>query len=82
MDTTLANRVQLTTDGHKAYLAAVEGAFDANIDFAQLVKPYGAPEEASMTERKYSPGQCCGTRTDAICGKPARATSRRAMPSG
>lgn len=66
----LANRVQLTTDGHKAYLEAVEGAFGVNIDFAQLVKLYGAPEGASMTERKYSPGECGGRRTDTICGKP------------
>lgn len=41
----LANRVQLTTDGHKAYLIAVEEAFGADVDYAQLVKMYGtAPE--------------------------------------
>jgi len=39
----LKYRVQLTTDGHKAYLSAVEDAFRANIDYAQLVKVYGAP---------------------------------------
>ena len=66
----LANRVQLTTDGHKAYLEAVETAFGSDIDYAMLVKLYGAPEGASKTERKYSPGECCGTRTDAICGTP------------
>jgi len=38
----LANRVQLTTDGHKAYLEAVEGAFGADVDYAQLVKLYGS----------------------------------------
>jgi hypothetical protein len=37
----LANRVQLTSDGHKAYLEAVEGAFGADVDYAQLVKLYG-----------------------------------------
>ena len=37
----LANRVQLTTDGHKAYLEAVEGAFGADVDYAQLIKLYG-----------------------------------------
>ena len=48
----LANRVQLTTDGHKAYLEAVEGAFGDDVDFAQLIKLYGdAPER----EKRYSP---------------------------
>ena len=43
--TRLANRVQLTSDGHKAYLEAVEGAFGGDIDYAMLVKLYGdAPE--------------------------------------
>lgn len=50
----LANRVRLTTDGHRAYLEAVEGAFGGDVDYAQLVKLYG--EEGSRTpERKYSP---------------------------
>ncbi len=64
----LANRVQLTTDGHKAYLNAVEGAFGGDVDYAQLVKIYGeAPE--SM-KGKYSPADCCGTRKTPIEGKP------------
>jgi IS1 family transposase len=66
----LANRVQLTTDGHRAYLEAVEGAFGDDIDFAQLVKLYGdAPE--SMKGR-YSPAECIGTRNTKITGNPDR----------
>ena len=42
----LANRVQLTSDGHKAYLEAVEGAFGGDVDYAMLVKMYGAASEA------------------------------------
>ena len=55
----LAHRVQLTTDGHKPYLTAVEDAFGSNIDYAQLVKIYGA-ERAG--EARYSPAQCMGAR--------------------
>ena len=63
----LANRVQLTTDGHKAYLEAVEGAFGADVDFAQLVKLYGdAPEK----EKRYSPATCVGTRERRVEGNP------------
>src|SRR5918992_930113 len=59
----LANRVQLTSDGHRAYLEAVEGAFGADVDYGQLVKLYGPSAEgtAGTAERKYSPGQCIGT---------------------
>lgn len=55
----LANRVQITTDGHKAYLQAVEGAFGADIDYAVLHKVYGASPEAA--KGKYSPAECIGT---------------------
>ena len=48
----LKNRVQLTTDGHKPYLSAVEGAFGSEIDYAQLVKVYGAPP---ANDTRYSP---------------------------
>src|SRR5665213_3980536 len=51
----LANRVQLTTDGHKAYLEAVEGAFGADVDYAMLVKIYGAAPEAF--KGRYSPAE-------------------------
>ena len=56
----LASRVQITTDGHKAYLQAVEDAFGADVDYAMLVKLYGEPKLAYSAERKYSPAQCCG----------------------
>jgi IS1 family transposase len=63
----LANRVQLTSDGHKAYLEAVEGAFGADIAYAQLVKLYGAPPEG---EKRYSPAECIGARKVPIEGSP------------
>jgi len=64
----LANRVQLTTDGHKAYLEAVEGAFGADIDYAMLIKLYGnAPESA---KGRYSPAECTGIRKTPIEGRP------------
>ena len=63
----LANRVQLTTDGHKAYLEAVEGAFGGDVDYAQMVKLYGdAPEK----EKRYSPATCIGTRKRRVEGNP------------
>ena len=65
----LAHRVQLTTDGHKPYLRAVEGAFGSDIDYAMLEKIYAAgPQEGTTT--RYSPAQCCGTRTHRIAGNP------------
>lgn len=66
----LKHRVQLTSDGLRLYVEAVEEAFGSRIDFAQLVKIYGEPKGENTAERKYSPGECCGTRTDMICGKP------------
>jgi IS1 family transposase len=66
----LAHRVQLTTDGHKPYLTAVEDAFGSDIDYAMLVKIYGA-ERAG--EARYSPAQCMGARKAVISGKPERA---------
>jgi IS1 family transposase len=64
----LANRVQLTTDGHKAYLEAVEGAFGGDVDYAQLVKLYGsAPESA---KGRYSPAECTGIIKKEIAGNP------------
>ena len=65
----LANRVQLTSDGHKAYLNAVECAFGADVDYSMLVKLYGA-SEGNAQERRYSLGQCCGTITGTVCGDP------------
>jgi IS1 family transposase len=67
----LANRVQLTTDGHRAYLEAVEDAFGADIDYAMLVKMYGEPEgKAVPQERRYSPAVCTGAKKTRIEGDP------------
>lgn len=65
----LTNRVQLTTDGHKAYIVAVEDAFGGDVDYGMLVKLYGAPQ-GEGNERRYSPSECCGTRKRRIIGKP------------
>ena len=64
----LTHRVQLTTDGFKPYLEAVEGAFGANIDYSMLVKLYNNPPTGEQT--RYSPSDCCGTRKSRITGKP------------
>lgn len=65
--TRLANRVQLTTDGHSAYLTAVERAFGADIDYAQLIKVYG---EDPQKEKRYSPAVCKATEGRIIMGSP------------
>jgi IS1 family transposase len=62
------SRVQVTTDGHKAYLEAVEGAFGMDVDYAQLQKIYGAPSDAEM--RRYSPAKCIGTDMKVVSGNP------------
>ena len=66
----LANRVQLTTDGHKAYLQAVEEAFGADIDYGMLVKLYGEPPHSPEAARRYSPSDCVGARKEPITGNP------------
>ena len=67
----LATRVQLTTDGHKAYLKAVEGAFGNDIDYAMLIKLYeGDSGKRAPAEQRYSPAQCTGTQTQRITGTP------------
>ncbi len=63
----LANRVQLTSDGHKPYLEAVEGAFGGDIDYAMLVKMYGQAPEG---QRRYSPPECIGARKTRVEGDP------------
>ncbi len=63
----LRNRVQLTSDGHRPYLSAVESAFGTDIDYAMLVKLYGQDAE---NERRYSPAQCIGTIPTVIMGRP------------
>lgn len=63
----LANRVQLTTDGHGPYLQAVEEAFGQEVDYAMLVKIYGQTPEG---QRRYSPPQCIGARKRHVEGNP------------
>jgi IS1 family transposase len=63
----LANRVQLTSDGHKPYLEAVEESFGAGIDYAMLIKTYGTPEGAIG---RYSPGECTGIEKRRVEGRP------------
>lgn len=66
----LRGRIQLSTDGHKPYLEAVEGAFGCEIDYAMIIKHYGNPPEG--TEKRYSPAECCGTTKTVVTGKPDR----------
>lgn len=63
----LANRVQVTTDGHRAYLEAMEAGFGADVDYAQLVKLYGQTVEG---QKRYSPPQIIGTETVCCTGNP------------
>ena len=63
----LAARIQLTSDGHGPYLNAVEDAFGADVDYAMLVKLYGAAADAT---KRYSPAECVGCRRQRVTGKP------------
>jgi IS1 family transposase len=65
----LANRVQISTDGHRMYLEAVEGAFGTEVDYAMIIKLYNE-SKAKGNEKKYSPGECCGIRKTTITGDP------------
>jgi IS1 family transposase len=64
----LNHRIQLTTDGHRVYADAVESAFGSEIDYAMLVKIYGADREQG--EARYSPAECMGCRTIPMSGNP------------
>ena len=64
----ITNRVQITTDGHKAYLEAIEGAFGGDVDYAILHKVYGASPDAA--KGKYSPAECIGTQKHRVEGDP------------
>lgn len=64
----ISGRVQITTDGHKVYLEAVENAFGADIDYAQLQKIYGAPSDEEV--RRYSPARCIGCDLKVVSGDP------------
>ncbi|MCF8710361.1 helix-turn-helix domain-containing protein [Rhizorhapis sp. SPR117] len=63
----LTNRVQLSTDGHRAYLEAVEGAFGADVDYGQIVKLYGPTIDKGG---RYSPAECTGIRKRSVEGRP------------
>jgi len=63
----LANRVQVTSDGHRAYLEAIEGAFGGDVDYGMLVKIYGPAPEG---QRCYSPAECIGAYKEHIEGNP------------
>lgn len=66
----LAKRVQLTTDGHRAYLTAVENAFGSEIDYAMLVKIYGQLEKGKSSDVRYSPAAYTGAKKTPITGNP------------
>lgn len=63
----LANRVQITSDGHKPYLIAIDAAFSDNVDFAQLIKLYGDTVEG---QKRYSPAACIGAKKSVVIGNP------------
>jgi IS1 family transposase len=65
----LENRIQITTDGYRVYINAIESAFAANVDYAMLVKLYSAPSVQDEA-RRYSPSECCGTIKNLVCGWP------------
>lgn len=67
LNSRLANRVQLTTDGFRPYLVAVENAFGSDIDYAQCVKIYSTPGGGEI---RYSGGECCGMETKRVMGNP------------
>ena len=64
----VTTRIQITTDGHRAYAEAVEGAFGMDVDYAMLIKLYGAPSDRPDT--RYSPAQCIGIRVGILSGSP------------
>ena len=64
----MANRIQLTTDGHKVYLEAVDGAFGGDVDYSMLIKVYGAPPVEK--ESRYSPAKCNRTKRETVTGNP------------
>jgi IS1 family transposase len=66
----LAHRVQITSDGHRPYLAAVQDAFKGNVDYAMLIKHYGEPKN---DEKRYSPAVCTGAEKRPMIGKPNEA---------
>lgn len=65
----LSNRVQITTDGHKAYLDAIDTSFGGQVDYAMLIKLFGEPV-GGKSERRYSPAECTGIKKEVIQGNP------------
>lgn len=65
----ISNKIQMTTDGHKVYVNAVEHAFGSEIDYAMLIKIYGAPLQEDASTR-YSPATCIDCQTAVIAGNP------------
>jgi len=63
----IASRVQITTDGHRAYVDAIEGAFGMDCDYAMLIKLYGSP---TNLDTRYSPGEVIGIETKVVSGNP------------
>jgi IS1 family transposase len=74
----LGNRVQITTDGLKSYLYAIDAAFGGEVDYAMLVKLYGPSPEG---QRRYSPAECVGAIKGVVSGNSDMSTSARPMPS-
>lgn len=66
----LSNRVQVTSDGHKCYIEAMEAGFGGDVDFAQLIKLYGNESGNAGPDARYSPAECCGTKVKKISGNP------------
>ena len=66
----LTHRVQITTDGHRMYLEAMEAGFGGDVDYAMLIKLFGPAGNPQAPEARYSPGECCGTSTNVISGNP------------
>ena len=72
----LTTRVQITTDGHRAYVDAIEGAFGMDVDYAMLIKLYGSP---AISDTRYSPGEVIGIEQVRVIGGPDPRTSQPAM---
>lgn len=66
----ITNRVQLTTDGLRAYLEAVENHLFIRVDYTQLIKLYGKSLDSESKEHRYSPAECTGVKAEVIAGRP------------
>lgn len=69
----LTSRVQITTDGRKAYVEAIDTAFGGDVDYAVLIKLFGGEGSDHNPETRYSPGECCGTKRKRTSGNPDKA---------